>query len=494
MAVLNKYKKAAIDAIIKEKQLQDALFKEKCKENLYLFNKYILKADEGSGKVELSPFHRELCNFVTDDMHKKKLILLPRGHLKSTLITVGYSIYRIIKNPSIRILILNATYQMAADFVRAIKKHLQGNPDLIRIYGNLSEGAIEWSENRITLAAAKTGDAGTKESTITGVGVDSNLVSQHYDLIIHDDVVNRDNINTREQIEKVILRYKDSLDLLEPNGQMVVIGTRWDDKDLYDWIMDKENNIIQSYNVMIKRAYEGNMADDSFKALWPLKFDQKELQARLREKGPYEFSCQYMNDPVPDEAATFRRDWFHYYEDDDLRGKLLNKFTAIDPAISLSKEADFTAMITVGIDQWGNLFVLDIVRGKFTPTQMIQEIFKIAERWHPNEIAIEDVAFQKTLAYSLREEMKRRNRHLPLTEVKPGDRTKDQRIKSLQPLYANGKVFHNKLVPNTNYLEYELAHFPRAKNDDIIDAMSYTVDLLYKPRQKKGYFEHRYLY
>jgi len=494
MAVLNKYKKAAIDAIVKEKQLQDAIAKEKCKNNLHLFNKYILNVEVGPAKVPLAPFHKDLCNFVTDNMHKKKLILLPRGHLKSTLVTVGYSIYRIVRDPSVRILILNATYQMAADFVRAIKKHLQGNQDLIRIYGNLSEGATEWSENRITLSTAKTGDTGQKESTVTGVGVDSNLVSQHYDVIIDDDLVNRDNINTREQIEKVILRYKDSLDLLEPNGQMIVIGTRWDDKDLYDWIMDKENNIIQSYDVMIKKAYEGSMEDDSFNALWGDKFDQKELKARLREKGPYEFSCQYMNDPVPDEAATFRRDWFHYYELDDLRGKLLNKFTAIDPAISLSKEADFTAMITVGIDQWGNLFVLDIVRGKFTPTQMIHEIFKIGERWHPNEIAIEDVAFQKTLSYSMREEMKKRNRYLPMTEVKPGDRTKDQRIKSLQPLYANGKIFHCKDVINTNYLEYELSHFPRAKNDDIIDAMSYTVDLLYRPRQRTEYFKNRYLY
>src|SRR3990167_9458088 len=199
METTNKYKQEAIKQIVENQTLQDKILKEN--KSLYVFNKYVLKATAGDGKVDLAPFHKELCNFVQDNIHKKKLILVPRSHLKSTLITVGYSLFRIVQDPTIRILIQNATYQTAADFVRSIKRHLEGNEDLIRIFGSMADNPEEWSENRLTLRTAKAGSQG-KEPTVTGWGIETSKTGQHYDLIIHDDLVERENIGTREQIEK----------------------------------------------------------------------------------------------------------------------------------------------------------------------------------------------------------------------------------------------------------------------------------------------------
>ena len=497
----NKYRLQILKQLEQEKLLQDEVLKEKALSDLYIFDKYILGAEAGVDKVPLAPFHRELCNFVSDNRNKKKLILIPRGHLKSTLITVGYSLFRIINDPTIRILIQNATYQTAADFVRAIKRHLTENDDLIRLFGELAADPEEWSENRITLKTAKQSEKG-KEPTVTGWGVETTKTGQHYDLIIHDDLVERENIGTREQIDKVTLRYKDSLDLLEPNGQMIVIGTRWTDGDLYDWIMDKENQVIQSYDMMKKQAFtwEGDLnyalkTGEGLKDfLWPDKFTQAELYTRYREKGPYEFSCQYLNEVVPDAQATFKREWFQYYDQSDMSGKLMNTYVTVDPAIALGKEADYTSIVTSSIDQYGNIFVREVIRDKITPTQLINELFRVAERWHPLRIGVEDVAYQKALSYGIREEATRRGRHLPIEEVRPGARTKDQRIKALQPLYAAGKVFHLRTMVNNTYLEDELLRFPKGQHDDIVDALSYTLSLYNRPREKKEYFEHRYLY
>jgi len=449
----------------------------------------------------LAPFHKELCHFVQDHRQKKKLILIPRGHLKSTLVTVGYSLFRIVEDPSVRILIQNATYQTAADFVRAIKKHLQENETLIRIFGDLTEGAVEWSENRFTLKNAKQTSRG-KESTVTGYGVETTKTGQHYDLIIHDDLVERENIGTREQIEKVIIRYKDSLDLLDPGGQMIVIGTRWSDGDLYDWILDRESHVSQSYEKMIRKAFtwEGDIqhalkTGEGIKdVLWPEKFTQEELYTRYREKGPYEFSTQYLNDPAPEDDATFRRDWFRYYDPSDLTGRLLNTYITVDPAVSEDRRADFTVILTASIDQYGNIFLRNIARGQWNPSAIIRNIFAEAEKYHPVKVGIEDIAFQKTLSYFIREESKRRNRYLPIQEISPGGRSKDSRIKGLQPLYAAGKVYHYKQLPHLTYLEDELLRFPRGRNDDIIDAESYLLALLARPREKTQARRNRYLY
>ena len=84
----------------------------------------------------------------------------------------------------------------------------------------------------------------------------------------------------------------------------------------------------------------------------------------------------------------------------------------------------------------------------------------------------------------MRDEMRRRGRNLPIIPVKPQNRSKDERIRGLQPLYFNGKVFHRSSLINNRYLEDELMRFPRAKHDDVVDALSYTLDFFTKPRPR----------
>lgn len=477
----NKYKKGYVDAYVKKYELLLSALKLKAPEDLYIFNKNVLMVEQGSDAfVELAPFHKELCNFVTDEKQKKKLILIPRSHLKSKLVTIGYSVQQIIKNPKVRILIYSATWQMAVDLNMSIQKHLAGCERLKEIWGDFATDAPEWSQDRTRLK-----ENTAREPTVTAAGIDNNLVGGHYDIIIMDDVVNRGNVATQDQISKITQRYRDSLDLLEPKGQLIVIGTRWHDSDLYGWILDPDNDTKASYNVMVRRAYEGNITTgEEFVPLWPDRFPIEELRNRLREEGWSHFSSQYLNDPVPEQDATFKRSWFDYYESDDLRGKLLNKFLLIDPAISLSKEADYTAMVVVAQDPYGYIYVLDIVRQRLSPNDIINWVFRLREKWSLTDIAIEQIAFQKTLAYSLREDSRFKVRPFHITELKPGDRSKDQRIKGLQPLYENGKILHNKLLPNNIYLEDELVRFPRSTHDDICDALSYLTDVIYPARQK----------
>lgn len=460
-------------------------------DKLYLFNKYILRAEEGDDNfAPLAPFHKELCNFIQDRKDRRKLILIPRSHLKSKLVTIGYSTQQIIQNPKIRILIYSATWQIATDLQMAIQKNLR-TEKVIDLFGDLLDGAIEMRADRLRLK-----DNDKKEPTITAAGIDNNLVSGHYDLIIMDDVVNRDNVNTADQIQKVITRYKDSLDLLEPKGQLIVVGTRWHDMDLYGWILNPDNDIISAYDVMIKQAYQGNLlTGEDLEVLWPGKFGQKGLKKLLQEQGWYHFSSQYMNDPVPEEDAEFKRTYFRYWDSDTIKGKNLFKFLAVDPALSMAKEADFTAMVVVGLDEYNDIYILDLVRRKMTPSDIINEMLRLAERWSLTDVGIEMVAYQKSLSYSLRDDLRFKRRPFHITELKPNERTKDQRIKGLQPLYENGKVYHDKVHSNNIYLEDELVRFPRSSHDDLIDALAYCLDFIYPSRQKtKGKTVRRYLY
>jgi len=457
--------------------------------DLFKFNRHVMGVEKGKGNVPLAPVHKEICGFIDKDKKKKKLLLIPRAHLKSTVVTVSRCVQAIVKDPSIRILIANANYSNACSFLTEVKRHLKFNEKVHMFWGDLSKDAEKWSESQIMLS--KSGVVGSKkEPTVTAMGVDSSLTSQHYDMIIMDDLVNDKTVNTMDQIQKTINFYKECLNLLEPDGEVIIIGTRWHDSDLYGWIMDKDNNVFQDFKIFIRQAYEGNLFSDDPNdpvLLFPDKHNKKHLQRLYEVLGPYFFSSQYMNNPIAMDDADFKQEWFKYYDKTEVKGRLINKFIMIDPAISTASTADFTAIITVGVDEFNCIYILDIVRKRMKPDEMINIIFDLYNIYHPIYIGIEDVAFQVSLQYSLTEEMHKRNVYLPLKPLRPGGRNKDQRIRGLQPLYANGKILHNKEIENIQYLEDELLRFPRGKNDDVIDALAYGLDIpIYAPKRRKG--------
>lgn len=476
---LNPNKRKLIEVVTHDDEVLHQTLLKVASKDLYKFNKHILSAEKGDDKfVPLGEVHKKMCHFVQDDRHKKKLLLIPRNHLKTKLITVGYPLFRIAEDPKIRILIYSATWQMAVDIVSQIQYHLKGNERFIELFGDLATNPKEWSQDRVRLNISD-----KREPTVTAAGIDNNLVGGHYDLIIFDDVVMRDNIGTADQISKVNKRYNDSLDLLEPDGQVVVIGTRWHDSDLYGWILDPQNHVDKTYDIMIERAFEGSLqTDEGFTLLWPGKFTRQELLARANSEGWSHFSSQYLNDPVPEENAYFKKNYFNYYESPDLQGKILTRFLAVDPAISQEKTSDYTGMVVVGVDQFNYLYVLDILRERLLPHQIINYIFMLALKHQVGEVALEAIAYQKTLAYSLREEMRRRNKYLKVTEITSHQKSKEDRIKGLQPLYENGRVLHNRLHPNNFFLEDELLRFPRGSHDDVIDAFSFLLDIIYPAR------------
>lgn len=456
--------------------------------DLFLFNKEVLQVEGKNHEQPLSEFHHEMCDFVMSKS-KRKLILVPRGHMKSTLVTIGYSLMRIAQDPSVRILIANATYDMATSFLGQIKKHLQNNEIFRGYYGDLAKNASRWSENMISVPQLKPFEK--KEATVTTYGVGGNLVSQHYDLIIMDDIVNRDLVSTPEQIQKTILFYKDALDLLEPGGILIIIGTRWSDADLYGWLLDKSNpeRAYEDFDLFFRQAYEGNLeTGQDLKLLFPQKYTQTILEDLKRSKGPLEFAAQYMNNPMPSEEAKFKPQWFKQVLEDELKWREMSYFTMVDPAIGQLKDSDRTAIVTVGVDQFNNWFVVNVIWEKLLPSDTINYIFANWERFQPRNIGIEMVSFQKSLQYALHDEMRRRNIYLPIVELK-ASRSKEERIEGLIPRYANGSIFHLTQCPYREELEEELMRFPRGKHDDVIDALAYGLQIAHQARAHKPVFD-----
>lgn len=432
------------------------------------------------------PLHRQVCDFVMKNIETKKLlILLPRGSFKSSVVTVGYSLFRILNNQNERILIGNATYPIATQFLGQIKNHLQRNERLKKIFGNFAEDADQWREDKIFIGG-KTAYT-SKDPTVWAQGVAANVVGSHFDIAVLDDLVSDVNIGTKDQIEKVKQYYRGVLDLVDPSKtghqRVIIIGTTWHWDDLYAWLQETPE-MRENFAVLRLPAYTGEFRKGEL--LFPSRLSWDILERKKRDQGSYHFSAQYMLDPIPEENQIFRSP-FKKYEETDIRGLELRKFVTVDPAISEKKEADYSAMVCVGVDKNNTWYILDIWRDKVQPKALIDQIFFWNEKWKPITIGIETVAFQKALQYFINDEMKKRNQFIPIKELKHADTSKDERIRGLQPRYEVGSIFHPEryLIPNIEYLEDELLRFPKAKHDDVLDATASMLELVFPPRARE---------
>jgi hypothetical protein len=101
------------------------------------------------------------------------------------------------------------------------------------------------------------------------------------------------------------------------------------------------------------------------------------------------------------------------------------------------------------------------------------------DKWKPSVVAMETVGFQSTLKYAIEDQMRIQNRHFYIDEIKArimGD-AKNFRIKGLEPKYRMGEVLHGEWMKG-GILETELLTFPKGRNDDLIDALSFQLQFL----------------
>lgn len=463
--------------------------------SFYLFNKEVLKWPD-----IYEPLHKRVCDFIQDTLPTKNcLLLLPRGTFKSSIVTVGYPMWRLAKDIASRGIIANATDTMARSFLGQIERQLQTNMTFKDLYGDLFTGAPIWREEQF-LVAGNTDMAKKKEASLRAIGITTNAVGSHCDYAILDDLVNRENIRSKEGLDKPKQYYKDVLDLVDPNEigrkPIIVIGTTWHDADLYAWLQDKNEPVSREFETLKLPAYTGDFGKGEL--LFPKRLSWDVLESLKNQQGSSHFSAQYLLDPVPMEDAIFKMQ-FRYYEETDIKGLNLLKFIAVDPAISEKKEADYSAMVCVGVAADNTWYILDIWKDKVAPNRLIDQIFFWDEKWHPTQIAIETVAFQRMLQFTIWDEIKKRNHNIPIKELKhQGDRTKDQRIRALEPRYEMGSIFHNKYVAYNEDFELELRRFNKG-HDDMIDALSMILEIAYPPqthdtRKKRGGFFGRRRY
>lgn len=180
--------------------------------------------------------HKPIITALESDT-RRKLICVPRGTFKSSLCSVAYPIWLLMRNPNLRILIDSEIYTNSAKFVREIRQHLESET-FTRIFGDWSSNT--WSESELTI---KPRDKVIKEASVTASGIGAQKTSQHYDVIIGDDLNTPGNSITHEGRQNVVSHFQYNQSILSPTGTYVIVGTRYSDDDLIGWVLKNELGI-----------------------------------------------------------------------------------------------------------------------------------------------------------------------------------------------------------------------------------------------------------
>ena len=411
-------------------------------------------------------------------------VVMPRGSLKSTIITKYLPLWLSIQGPegrNMRFLIACNSAPNAARKLEDIRGVLDGHDTFMSLWPDL----LPTKDCRWTNAAAELNR--TKrfpEATFEAAGVRTKLTSRHYNCIIEDDTVSPDesdmgiemSMPSIEDIEKGIGWHKQATPLLVPRGPRIriVVSTRWTDFDLMHYIEENET----SYHSFDVPALD-EMGQPNFPELLPL--DTLEDYRKLL--GPYMFAALYLNAPIPAGERNFRPEWFQYFtrlltDSEGTRDTIpadATFYVSIDPAISEKDAACETAIVGC----WHKLpliYVTETLHGHFTPQDTITKTLDLVEKHYDRcgGIIVETVQYQKALRYFMLDEMRRRRMYKPIVES--NSRTaKEIRIQALQPLFANKQILFDRTLDRK--LESQLLQFPNGRLVDIADALAQHLDV-----------------
>jgi predicted phage terminase large subunit-like protein len=214
--------------------------------------------------------------------------------------------------------------------------------------------------------------------------------------------------------------------------------------------------------------------------LWPDKKSFEELMI-IKQNNLYDWNALYQQNPIAAETQDFKQEWFKYSTDEELKQKDLYYYTVVDLA---SDGPDRTAIITIAKSKNSpEIYIEDVHAGHFDPGETVDYLFFLKNTYGHRliRVGIEDVAYQRTLQYWIREEQKKREVYFDVTSLKAKG-NKELRIRGLIPMYRAGILYHKKGMLD---LEEELLVFPKGKHDDIIDALAYAQQILEQTNYRK---------
>jgi len=425
------------------------------------------------------PFHHEIYSHLRNRNKKRVLIAAPRGTAKSTVTSLLLPMHRIAFKKDDEeefIVIISESQAQSINFLSRIKYHLTHSDNFKMLFGDMGPNtARRWTATDVVTAnGVRIVAVGTGQRVRGFIEGDTRPT-----LIIVDDFESELNAFTMEARAKNRKWMTEAvIPSLADEGRIVMIGTVISEDCFLYWAKDSSAWNTLWYSII----------NEDGSPIWIERFPLERITAIKEEYASVGningFYQEYMNIAQSPDEAPFKPDWIklHQYDFERREGQPclvkqvgedeevipIEVYGGVDPASSLSARADFFALITLGIDHDGNVYIVDLYRKHVSPAEQPDIIIERFKKFRHKKMKIETVAYQEALRAAVKKRMLEENLYIPGLEkgVKPRTR-KSERLLSLVPRFAKGEFYFRS---QDTEAQAEFLSYPKGKHDDVMDA------------------------
>jgi len=482
----------------------DAGVRHACETDLYALCRHVLYRDRTPNHVSPT-FHKRICARAQASPYRENLYLFQRGSLKTAILNAGRNFQRILLHPEIRILIASNKVENAGEMLQEIQGFCT-DPYVVRLWPHIFEADParwpEWTKESITVKSKRRG----RGSTVDTIGVTGELTSKHFDHATYDDVVGKENSQTKDAREGVIDFYKKSRPLIDPvtswgaPSTKDYIGTTWHYADLWAHLLEQHARHGMQLGVHRRPCWiacEPGHAEGAdvpgfgwVRPTFPERFTMAWLLQERADIGTSDFAAQYLLDPVSDDTAHFKRE---HLEIVDAHPPLDEMWVAmtVDPAISVKYRSDYSGLAVGGFDYKGTLYLLEVLREKRDERGLVRLIFELFAKYPMIKgIGFETTGFQQIYQGLLVHEGERRGFQLPILPLARDTHTKKNiRIAGLQGHWEAGQLKAYRGCRDLAGLLDEANKFRPDRDSDHDDLLDAVTDLWQIRRPAPGQAE-----
>jgi predicted phage terminase large subunit-like protein len=392
---------------------------------------------------------------------KRLIINMPPRHTKSEFASYLLPAWFLGRYPDKKIIQTAHTAELAVGFGRKVR-NLVNSKDFKEIFPDVSlqadsKAAGRWNTN--------------KGGEYFAIGVGGAVTGKGADLLIIDDP-HSEQEGASSDINVFNRTYEwytsGPRQRLQPKGSIVVVMTRWHQKDLTGQVVDAS---IKRGGADQWEVIELPAILPSGSPLWSEFWKLEELQALKAELPASKWMAQYQQDPTAEEGALVKREWWKEwkYTEPPTCEFIIQSW---DTAFLKTQRADYSACTT-----WG-VFYKENEEGQFVPNVILldaykerlefPELKKVAmekyRAYSPDAFIIEAKAAGMPLIFELRQ------MGIPVQEYTPSrGNDKISRVNAVSDLFASGVVWSPATRWGEEVIE-EFAAFPNAEHDDLVDS------------------------
>ena len=412
--------------------------------------------DEKNGELVLiQEFQEQVIDILLAES-RLKLIILPRGFAKSTLVTIGFSSWRIGNDPNMRVMVVSNTEDQAASHIRGIEgvfkedqykdvfgNMIPDNPKLTRTAWSATEKVVARRTRNLRQPTLKALGSGSQKS-----------IGTRCDLLIIDDIISQEAASSPAERDHAWNYYNSALRYTlqdENSSEIIVVNTRYhsDDvagrlKDQYAKVDDPSEFMVLDIPALIKDE------NGEEKSIWEARFPTKVLQAD-RERNFFEFQSNRMNDPY-DMTNMRLGDYLDYFPDSEFHNirDECEYFFGIDPNTDRdTMEKDYFAVIVVGVHpRTKRAYIVDLLYSKEDIGVLRERFRALALKWKPSAMILEENGAQGLYATLFNENQEYLN--YPFIKRVETER-KEDRIMRMASHFMAGKVYLLGFVDDNGY-------------------------------------------